>query len=115
MVIEHYYRLSKSLVFTLIGRPYEEITRFAFGPPYAESIAEATDLASKNMLPQAENVLWQHFYSYVEEEIFKNPNDLVYVLGYLFLCLKEARNLTTLATGKQLKMESEKIQSLLLV
>jgi vacuolar-type H+-ATPase subunit C/Vma6 len=115
IIIEYYYRLPKNLVSKLIELPYEEITKLSFGPPYYELITKAIDSANKNMPTQAENVWWQYFYSCVEKEAARNPSSQVYVICYLYRCLKEARNLTTIATAKQLKMESERIQSLLFV
>jgi vacuolar-type H+-ATPase subunit C/Vma6 len=115
IIIEYYYRLPRNLVSKLVELPYEEILKLPLGPPYRESITKAIDLANKNMLPQAENILWQYFYSCVEKESIKNPGSLVYVISYLFLCRKEARNLATIAAGKQFKMGPERIQSLLFV
>jgi len=115
IIIEYYYRLPRNLVSKLVELPYEEILKLPLGPPYRESITKAIDLANNNMLPQAENILWQYFYSCVEKESIKNPGSLVYVISYLFLCRKEARNLATIAAGKQFKMGPERIQSLLFV
>jgi V/A-type H+/Na+-transporting ATPase subunit C len=115
IILEYYYRLTRNAVARLIEVPYEEIGKFPFGHPYYELIARALDFADKNMLPQAENIWWQYFYSCVEKESTRNPNSLVYVVGYLYLCLKEARNLTAIATGQQLKVEPDKIQSLLFI
>jgi vacuolar-type H+-ATPase subunit C/Vma6 len=67
------------------------------------------------MLAETESIFSQHLYSNAETSALRNPNSLVYVFAYLDLCFKEARNLTTLAIGKQLKLEEEKIRSSLLL
>jgi vacuolar-type H+-ATPase subunit C/Vma6 len=67
----------------------------------------------KGMMSETENIFSQYLYSYAETTALRKPNNLVYVFAYLELCFREARNLTTLATGKQLRLEDEKIRNLL--
>lgn len=115
LVINVYYKLPKSYVPQLIAAPYEAISRLLAWPPYVELTRKAADLLDKGMLADAENIFAQHLYSYAEIVALRNPNGLAYVFAYLDLCLREARNLTTLAVGKQLKLEEEKIRSALLL
>ena len=112
-LVNIHYRLSKTLTQQLIDSPMETAPRLFTGPPYADLAKEAGELLEKKSPVEAEIAFSRFLYSYAETSSLRNPNDLVYVFAYLQLCFKEAKNLTTLALGKQLGLEEERIQSLL--
>jgi len=111
MIVNVHYKLSKSLIPKLIGTSYETIPKILTWPPYVELANKTIELLDKEMLAETENIFSQYLYSYAETEALRNPNNLVYVFAYLNLCFREARNLTTLSVGKQLKLDEEKIRS----
>lgn len=115
MMVDVHYKLPKSIIHQSISASYETIPRFLTWPPYVDLAKKAVDLLDKGMLAETESIFSQHLYSNAETISLRNPNSLVYVFAYLDLCFKEARNLTTLAVGKQLKLEEEKVRSSLLL
>jgi vacuolar-type H+-ATPase subunit C/Vma6 len=110
MLINIYYRLPKNLIPELINTSYESIPKVLTWPPYVELAKKVVDLLDKKMLTEAENIFSEYSYSYAEIERIRKPNNFAYIFAYLFLCFKEARNLTTLAIGKQLNLDEEKIR-----
>jgi V/A-type H+-transporting ATPase subunit C len=113
MTIKIHYRLPRSLNHKLISSSYEAISEVLTWPPYVELAKKAADLFDRHMLTEAEHIFPEYLYSYAETVSIRKPNSLVYVFAYLLLCFREARNLTALAIGKQLKLEEEKILVLL--
>jgi vacuolar-type H+-ATPase subunit C/Vma6 len=111
--INVYYRLSKSLIQQTASLSYQAIPELLTWPKYVELAEKAVELMDKGMMSETENIFSQYLYSYTETTALRKPNNLVYVFAYLELCFREARNLTTLAIGKQLRLEDEKIRSLL--
>lgn len=109
------HKLSKSITSQSGNAPIQALPEFVTWPLYRGLAEKAVDLAGKGMLNEAENVFSQYLFSCAETATIRNPNSLVYVFAYLQLCFREARNLTTLTTGKQLGLEDEKIRSLLFV
>ena len=111
--INVYYRLSKSLIEQIADVPYQRIPELLTLPKYVELTRKAVETMNKGMMSETESIFSRYLYSYTETVALRNPNNLVYVFAYLYLCHREARNLTTLVTGKQLKLDDEKIKSLL--
>jgi V/A-type H+-transporting ATPase subunit C len=112
-VINIYHRLSKSFIKQAPALSYQAIPELLTWPKYVELAKKAVELMDKGMMSKTENLFSQYLYSYAETTALRNSNNLVYVFAYLELCFREARNLTTLAIGKQLRLEDEKIKSLL--
>jgi vacuolar-type H+-ATPase subunit C/Vma6 len=98
-----------------MGVPYETIPRILTWPPYVDLAKKSSELLHKGLAVVSENVFSRYLYSYAETVALRNPNGLAYAFAYLYLCLREAKNLTALAVGKQLKLDNEKIQNLLLL
>jgi len=113
--IDVYHKLSKSLLQKTADSSYETIPELVSWPKYVELTRNAVDFMDKGMASEAESTFSRYLYSYTEATMLRNPNSLAYVFAYLYLCSREARNLTTIATGKQLRLEEEKIQSLLFI
>jgi vacuolar-type H+-ATPase subunit C/Vma6 len=111
--IKLYGRRSRSLIQRTAITSYQEIPRLLNSPKYVELVKKAVELMDKGMMSETENIFSQYLYSYAETTALRNPNSLVYVFAYLELCFGEARNLTMLAIGKQLRLEDEKLRSLL--
>lgn len=109
IMINVYYRLQKSLIPQLFDASYENIPRLLSWPPYSVLAEEAVGLLDKDMLIDAENIFLRCLYSYAETIALRNPINLAYVFAYVMLCLREARNLTTLVMGKQLGLGDEEI------
>jgi vacuolar-type H+-ATPase subunit C/Vma6 len=115
LIIDIKYKLPKDLAQQLAGISYQNVPEHLTWPRYREIARKAVELMSKGKLSDTENLFLQQLYSYAETIAVRNPNNLVYVFTYLELCFREARNLTSLIVGKQLRMEDEKIRSLLLL
>jgi vacuolar-type H+-ATPase subunit C/Vma6 len=113
MLVDIRYRLTKDLIQQLIAASLETMPRLLSWPAYVDLTRKALELLDKEMFAEIEHVFSQYIYSYAETEMLRKPNNLVYVFSYLYLCFREARNLTTLITGKQLRLDEEKIQSFL--
>jgi vacuolar-type H+-ATPase subunit C/Vma6 len=113
ITISIHYRLSKNFIQQAANVPYQAIPELLTSTKYRELARKAVELMDKGMMSETENVFSQYLYSYAETAALRNPNNLVYVFAYLELCFREARNLTTLAIGKQLRLEDERIRSLL--
>lgn len=111
--INVHYRLPGSFFQDAASASYQTIPDLLTSPKYVELTKKAVELMNKEMMSEAENIFSQYLYSYAEAAALRNPNNLVYVFAYLYLCFREARNLTTLTIGKQLRLDDEKIRSLL--
>ena len=115
LMIDVKYKLPKDLAQQLEGIPYENIPDHIIWPSYKQIAKESVDLIRRGKLGETENLFLQRLYSYAESLSIRNPNKMVYVFAYLELCAREARNLTALIVGKQLKMDVEKLRPLMLL
>jgi vacuolar-type H+-ATPase subunit C/Vma6 len=112
-IINIHYRLPGSFIREAASASYQKIPDLLTWPKYVELTRKAVELMNKEMMSEAEGIFSRHLYSYAETAASRNPNNLVYVFAYLYLCFREARNLTTLAIGKQLRLDDERIRTLL--
>ena len=112
-IINIYHRLPKSLLQKSLDATYQAVPDLVAWPKYVELTRKAVELMSKGITSNTESIFSQYLYSYAEATMLRKPNSLVYMFAYMYLCAREARNLTTLTTGKQLRLKEEKIQSLL--
>ncbi len=112
-VIELMYRLREKEISRLVQAYIEDLPKMTVWPPYSELLREAIELARDGKTAEMQSIFLQHLYKYAQQVSLKNPNSLVYVFSYLLLCQREARNLTTLAIGKQMKISDEKLSGLL--
>jgi vacuolar-type H+-ATPase subunit C/Vma6 len=108
-------RLRKSVISKLIDIDVQGMLQLPVPQPYSELLRKVVDLVELGKIVEAENLFSQHLYSYAEKVSVRNPNNLVYVFSYLQLCLREARNLTMLVIGKQMKMSENRLGSLLFI
>jgi V/A-type H+-transporting ATPase subunit C len=113
ILINVHYKLLGNTFSQFGSASLQATPEFVTWPPYRGLAEKAVDLASRGMLNEAENVFSNYLFSHAETIAVRNPNSLVYVFAYLQLCFREARNLITLTLGKQLKLDAEKIRTLL--
>ena len=113
MTIDLGHRLHRSVITKLASGDLQRIPSTVLWPSYSELMRSAVELVNEGRLVDMENLLSRYTYSYAERVAIKNPNSLAYVFAYQSLCLREARNLTTLAIGKQMNIKQESLRSLL--
>lgn len=113
MMINVRRKLPRDVVQQLGNVSFDSVAEFLTWPPYKDLAKKAVDLASKGLLNDVENIFSRFAYSNAEAASLRNANNLTYVFAYMQLCFREARNLTTLATGKQLKLNDEEIRGFL--
>ena len=114
MTINFGRRLNPSIVTRLASTELLGIPSTVLWPSYSELMRSAVELVNEGRLVDMETLLSRYIYSNVDRIAVRNPNSLAYVFAYLSLCLREARNLTTLAIGKQMKMAQESLRILLI-
>jgi V/A-type H+-transporting ATPase subunit C len=112
-IIDLRFRLRKATISALISADLQEIPAIRVWQSYAQILQKAVELVNEDKIAEMQTLFSQYLYSYAEETSIRNPNDLVYVFSYLQLCVREARNLTALAIGKQTKLSEEKLKNLL--
>lgn len=112
-IIDIHYKLPKDLAPKVIAVDFETVPEMLMWPSYVQLARKTIALFEEEKLTEAEQAFYQYLYSFSESIMLENPNSLVYVFAYLQLCVREERNLTALAVGKQLRTEEGKIQSLL--
>lgn len=113
MLVEKGYRLSKNATSRLAGSDLQGIPGVLSWPSYADLAHKAVELIEEGRIFEMETLFSQYLRAYTEKMSIRNPNSLVYVFSYLDLCLREAKNLTTLAIGKQMNVASERLRSLM--
>lgn len=113
LIIDFRSKMSRSKILRLINADIEEIPQLVQWPSYAELCRKAVELVREDRIVDMEGLFSQYIFSYSEEVGIMNPNSLVFVFSYMKLCLREARNLSILTLGKQLKMNNEKLGNLI--
>ncbi len=112
MFLNRGYRLSKNAISRLAGSDLQAIPSVLAWPSYSDLARRAVELVEGGRISEMETIFSKYLQSYTEKMSTRNPNNLVYVFSYLDLCLREAKNLTTLAIGKQMSVANEKLRSL---
>jgi vacuolar-type H+-ATPase subunit C/Vma6 len=85
-------------------------------PPYSKLASEAVTLVSGGGHLPLEKIFLKQLYEDASKALKTQFLEAGYIIAYLLLCECEARNLITIATGKQLGVDEEKIsQSLFAV
>ncbi len=94
----------------------EDASSILTTPPYSKLASEAVTLFSSGSTEPLEKVFLRKLYEDASAALKTLFLEAGYVIAYLLLCECEARNLVTIATGKQLGVSEEKItQSLFAV
>jgi V/A-type H+-transporting ATPase subunit C len=112
MLVEKGYRLSKNATSKLAGSDLQVLPSVSAWPSYADLAHKAVELVEEDRIFEMETLFSRYLHAYTEKMSTRNPNSLVYVFSYLDLCLREAKNLTTLAIGKQMNVANERLGSL---
>jgi V/A-type H+-transporting ATPase subunit C len=112
MIVDKGYRLSKNATSRLVGSDLQGLSGVLSWPSYADLAHKAVELIGEGRIFEMETLFSKYLQSYTEKMSIRNPNNLVYVFSYLDLCLREAKNLTTLAIGKQMNVANEKLRNL---
>jgi len=71
------------------------------------------DNVEKNMISDVEHSIFKSLFNEHSKIMRAKPLGLVFVLAYLSLCGFEAKNLTTIVTGRQLGLSEEKLKNIL--
>jgi V/A-type H+-transporting ATPase subunit C len=112
MIVDKGYRMSKNARSKLVGSDLQGIPSALSWPSYSDLAHKAVDLIDEGRIFEMETLFSQYLYACTEKMSIRNPNNLVYVFCYLDLCLREAKNLTTLAIGKEMNVTNERLRSL---
>ncbi|MEM3538683.1 MAG: V-type ATPase subunit [Nitrososphaerales archaeon] len=112
-LITLYYKLRKATIIHLAQERPELTYDILMGTPYAKYFHDLRDSIEKNMVSDVEySILSFLFHEYLKI-MHEKPLKLAFVLAYLYFCENEAKNLTTIVTGKQLGLSEEKLKSIL--
>ena len=114
MVTPIYYRLNKFNLRSLAQGGLEDVQEILAGTTY-DDVAEETLKKSKEPAISLETVISKRLYqdaSFALKTLFLESG---YVIAYLLLCEREARNLVTIATALDLKIPEEELQRRLLL
>ena len=87
----------------------EDASSILSTPPYNKLASDAVTLLSGGTSEPLEKVFLKRLYEDASEALKILFLDAGYVIAYLLLCECEARNLITIATGKQLDVSDEQI------
>jgi V/A-type H+-transporting ATPase subunit C len=112
MIVNRGYRLSKNATSRLVGSDLQAIPSVLPWPSYSELAHKAVEFIEEGRIFEMESLFSRYLHAYAEKMSIRNPNSLVYVFAYLDLCLREAKNLTTLAIGKQMNVANDRLRSL---
>ncbi len=112
MTVNRGYRLSKNAIVRLVGSDLQAIPSVLSWPSYSELARKAVELIEEGRISEMETIFSKYLQIYTEKMSIRNANNLVYVFSYLDLCLREAKNLVTLAIGKQMNVANEKLRNL---
>ncbi len=115
MILSSHYRLQKGVIDAMSDAPYGAIPELLARQAYVDLAREAVDLFQEGKFTEIENSFSRYVYSNAERAMTRKPNSSVFVFAYLDLCFREAKNLTTLAIGKQMKLSEEEIRKLIFI
>lgn len=113
MIIPFGHRLLRSVAARIAAIDIQAMASEATWPSYSELLRSAVKLLNEGRLADMEILFLQHLYAHARKLAVRNPNKLAYVFSYLSLCMREAKNLSALAFGKQMKIPQESLRTLL--
>lgn len=114
MMIPIYYRLSKFNLRKLAQAGLEDAPEILAGTTYHD-VADGIIRRSKEPAISLENVISKRLYQDASSALKNLFLELGYVVAYLLMCEREARNLVTIATALDLKVPEEELQRRLLI
>jgi vacuolar-type H+-ATPase subunit C/Vma6 len=112
-LITLYYKLNKTIISSIIQERPESTFPILMGTYYAKYFQDLKDLVEKNMISDIEHSIFNSLFNEYSKIMRAKPLSLVFVPAYLSLCEFEARNMTTIVTGKQLGLSEERLRSIL--
>jgi vacuolar-type H+-ATPase subunit C/Vma6 len=102
------YKIPKSTLRSLLQSRVEDAPNI-LSAGYSKLASEAVRLAKKDSTLPLEWPFFRQLYGYASSVLMTQPLQAGYVLAYLLLCECEAKNLTSIVTGKQLNLGDEVI------
>jgi len=112
-LITVYYKLNQAIISNVIQERPESTLNILMGTYYGKYFQELRDSLEKNMISEVEHSIFNSLFNGHRKIMREKPLNLVFVLAYLSLCEFEARNMTTIVTGRQLSISEEKLKSIL--
>jgi len=109
MLIPLFHRVPKERLHSLVQSRLEDAPGIVTTPRYRELISGAVNLARGGSAVLLERIFLKQLYEDASKALETYFLNVGYVIAYLLLCEREARNLVTIATGKQLSMGEEEI------
>jgi vacuolar-type H+-ATPase subunit C/Vma6 len=103
------YRLSRNTVSRLLQAGLEDAPGILAGTSY-DDVADEIFRKSKDPASDLETILARRLYKNASFALGNLFLEFGYVVAYLLLCEREARNLVTLATASDLKISDENLQ-----
>ncbi|MFQ5710502.1 MAG: V-type ATPase subunit [Candidatus Geothermarchaeales archaeon] len=115
LLISNWYKLRVSTLRSVARARMEDAIDVLSHTTYAKLAREAQSLYEKALFSDVERLFLRQSYNNALAALRHHPLKIVYVLAYLLLCEQEAKNLTTIAVGKELKLGEEKIQGNIII
>lgn len=112
-LITLYYRLNKTIISSIIQERPESTFPILMGTHHNKYFQGLKDLVEKNMISDIEHSIFNSLFNEHSKIMREKALSLVFVLAYLSLCEFEAKNMTTIVTGRQLGLSEEKLKSIL--
>ncbi|MCP8321192.1 MAG: V-type ATPase subunit [archaeon] len=112
-LITLYYKLRKTTITRLVQERPESTFDVLMGTHYARYFQGLRDSVEKNMVSDIEHSILNSLFHENLKVMHEKPLKLAFVLAYLYFCENEAKNMTTLVTGRQLGLSEEKLKSIL--
>jgi V/A-type H+/Na+-transporting ATPase subunit C len=103
MIIPQFYKIGKRTIDMLIESKIEDFENILKNTHYAKFIIEIESARNKGSIGEIEKIFSTWIYEEASEIAVRSPFTLGYVLYYLVLCEKEARNLISSIMNKQFK------------
>jgi V/A-type H+-transporting ATPase subunit C len=114
-LIRTHFRLKGSAVGDLIGAKPDSVFDILMKTDYAKYFSELKNEIQNGLLIKVEHSVLASLCHLDIKMMGARPFGLVYVLAYLSLCEFEERNVTAIATGKQLGLADDKLFGLLYI
>ncbi|MEM3708459.1 MAG: V-type ATPase subunit [Nitrososphaerales archaeon] len=112
-LIEEYYKLDKKLISSLVKERPESIFDALLRTYYKNYFMKLRDEIEKGTMSEIEHSVFNSLYNEDLKNMHEKPFRLSFVISYLSLCEFEAKNITSIATAKQLGLSEDKLRSIL--
>ncbi len=112
-LITLYYKLNKTVISSIAQERPESTFPILMGTYYAKYFQGLREIVEKNLTSEIEHAISNSLFNEHLKIMREKSLGLVFVPAYLSLCEFEARNMTTIVTGKQLGLSEEKLRGIL--